>query len=202
MELIDNELNKSNAIFIKGINISSVIENYNTDINDIYRMYEKFYKEYKDIDKDLESLKNSEKEYFEYLHKLKGVSGNLHIQEVFETSKKIYDNKELSFSNHLIEITKNICENIENSILPILKSSQKDIKSLDLKELKNGIEKLIVDLKDYEYISSDKIGLLLDNLKTLLSKKDIDLLNKSFEKNDNETVISLLENILKGLSAK
>ncbi|QNM90151.1 response regulator [Aliarcobacter cryaerophilus] len=196
MELIDNKLNKSSAIFIKGINISSVIENYNTDINDIYRMYEKFYKEYKDIDKDLESLKNCEKEYFEYLHKLKGVSGNLHIQEVFETSKKIYDNKELSFSNHLIEITKNICENIENSILPILKSSQKDIKSLDLKELKNGIEKLIVDLKDYEYISSDKIGLLLNNLKTLLPKKDIDLLNKSFEKSDNETVISLLENIL------
>lgn len=202
MELIDNKLNKSNTIFIKGINISSVIENYNTDINDIYRMYEKFYKEYKDIDKDLASLKNSEKEYFEYLHKLKGVSGNLHIQEVFETSKKIYDNKELSFSNHLIEITKNICENIESSILPILKSSQKDIKSLDLKELKNGIEKLIVDLKDYEYISSDKIGLLLDNLKTLLPKKDIDLLNKSFEKNDNETVISLLENILKDFDAK
>ncbi|MGH2306244.1 response regulator [Aliarcobacter sp. ERUVET-8] len=202
MELIDNKLNKSNAIFIKGINISSVIENYNTDINDIYRMYEKFYKEYKDIDKDLASLKNSEKEYFEYLHKLKGVSGNLHIQEVFETSKKIYDNKELSFSNHLIEITKNICENIESSILPILKSSQKDIKTLDLKELKNGIEKLIVDLKDYEYISSEKIGLLLDNLKTLLPKKDIDLLNKSFEKNDNETVISLLENILKDLNAK
>jgi PAS domain S-box-containing protein len=202
MELIDNKLNKSSVIFIKGINISSVIENYNTDINDIYRMYEKFYKEYKDIDKDLASLKNSEKEYFEYLHKLKGVSGNLHIQEVFETSKKIYDNKELSFSNHLIEITKNICENIESSILPILKSSQKDIKTLDLKELKNGIEKLIVDLKDYEYISSEKIGLLLDNLKTLLPKKDIDLLNKSFEKNDNETVISLLENILKGLSAK
>jgi DNA repair ATPase RecN len=73
MELIDNKLNKSNTIFIKGINISSVIENYNTDINDIYRMYEKFYKEYKDIDKDLASLKNSEKEYFEYLHKLKGV---------------------------------------------------------------------------------------------------------------------------------
>lgn len=202
MELIDNKLNKSNTIFIKGINISSVIENYNTDINDIYRMYEKFYKEYKDIDKDLASLKNSEKEYFEYLHKLKGVSGNLHIQEVFETSKKIYDNKELSFSNHLIEITKNICENIESSILPILKSSQKDIKTLDLKELKNGIEKLIVDLKDYEYISSEKIGLLLDNLKTLLPKKDIDLLNKSFEKSDNEIVISLLENILKGLSAK
>ncbi|MDK2084381.1 response regulator [Aliarcobacter butzleri] len=202
MESIDNKLNKSSAIFIKGINISSVIENYNTDINDIYRMYEKFYKEYKDIDKDLESLKNSEKEYFEYLHKLKGVSGNLHIQEVFETSKKIYDNKELSFSNHLIEITKNICENIESSILPILKSSQKDIKTLDLKELKNGIEKLIVDLKDYEYISSEKIGLLLDNLKTLLPKKDIDLLNKSFEKSDNETVISLLENILKDFDAK
>ena len=128
--------------------------------------------------------------------------GNLHIQGVFETSKKIYDNKELSFSNHLIEITKNICENIENSILPILKNSQKDIKTLDLKELKNGIEKLIVDLKDYEYISSEKIGLLLDNLKTLLPKKDIDLLNKSFEKNDNETVISLLENILKDLNAK
>ena len=73
---------------------------------------------------------------------------------------------------------------------------------MPLKELKNGIEKLIVDLKDYEYISSEKIGLLLDNLKTLLPKKDINLLNKSFEKNDNETVISLLENILKGLSAK
>lgn len=202
MESIDNKLNKSSAIFIKGINISSVIENYNTDINDIYRMYEKFYKEYKDIDQDLESLKNSEKEYFEYLHKLKGVSGNLHIQEVFESSKKIYDNKELSFSNHLIEITKNICENIENSILPILKSSQKDIKSLDLKELKKSIEKLIVDLKDYEYISSDKIGLLLNNLKTLLPKKDIDLLNKSFGKSDNETVISLLENILKDFDGK
>ncbi|WP_148624364.1 response regulator [Aliarcobacter cryaerophilus] len=202
MELIDNELNKSNTIFIKGINISSVIENYNTDINDIYRMYEKFYKEYKDIDKDLVSFKNNEKEYFEYLHKLKGVSGNLHIQEVFETSKKIYDNKELSFFNHLIKITKNICENIESSILPILKSSQKDIKTLDLKELKKVIEKLIIDLKDYEYISSDKIGLLLDNLKTLVPEKDIDLLNKSFEKNDNETVISLLENILKDLNAK
>ena len=76
------------------------------------------------------------------------------------------------------------------------------MKILDLKELKNGIEKLIVDLKDYEYISSDKIGLLLDNLKTLLPKKDIDLLNKSFEKSDNETIISLLENILKDFDAK
>ncbi len=53
-----------------------------------------------------------------------------------------------------------------------------------------------------EYISSDKIGLLLDNLKTILPKKDIDLLNKSFEKSDNETIISLLENILKDFDAK
>lgn len=127
MELIDNKLNKSNTIFIKGINISSVIENYNTDINDIYRMYEKFYKEYKDIDKDLASLKNSEKEYFEYLHKLKGVSGNLHIQEVFETSKKIYDNKELSFTNHLIEITKNIWKNRALYILTNIFSNFKKI---------------------------------------------------------------------------
>ena len=40
------------------------------------------------------------------------------------------------------------------------------------------------------------------NLKTILPKKDIDLLNKSFEKSDNETVISLLENILKDFDAK
>ena len=75
-------------------------------------MYENFIKSIKDIDKDLASGENR-KEYLEYLHKLKGVSGNLSYSRSFETSKKIYDNKELSFTNHLIEITKNICENIE-----------------------------------------------------------------------------------------
>ena len=58
-------------------------------------------------------------------------------------------NKE-SFSNHLIEITKNICENIETLFFNI-KNSQR-YKNFRFKELKNGIEKLIVDLKDYEYI--------------------------------------------------
>jgi hypothetical protein len=44
--------------------------------------------------------------------------------------------------------------------------------------------------------------LLLDNLKGVLLEKDINFLNKLFEKNNNKALIPSLENILKDLNEK
>ena len=44
--------------------------------------------------------------------------------------------------------------------------------------------------------------MLLDNLKGVLLEKDINFLNKLFEKNNNKALIPSLENILKDLNEK
>ena len=98
------------------------------------------------------------------------------------------------------EIDNNKLKQLNNA--PFTKAINISSVYLDLEELKKSIQKLIIDLKDYEYISSDRFNLLLDNLKGVLLEKDINFLNKLFEKNNNKALIPSLENILKDLNEK
>ena len=85
------------------------------------------------------------------------------------------------------EIDNNKLKQLNNA--PFTKAINISSVYLDLEELKKSIQKLIIDLKDYEYISSDRFNLLLDNLKGVLLEKDINFLNKLFEKNNNKALI-------------
>ena len=84
------------------------------------------------------------------------------------------------------EIDNNKLKQLNNA--PFTKAINISSVYLDLEELKKSIQKLIIDLKDYEYISSDRFNLLLDNLKGVLLEKDINFLNKLFEKNNNKAI--------------
>ena len=111
-----------------------------------------------------------------------------------ELEKVLYEYFEIS------EIDNNKLKQLNNA--PFTKAINISSVYLDLEELKKSIQKLIIDLKDYEYISSDRFNLLLDNLKGVLLEKDINFLNKLFEKNNNKALIPSLENILKDLNEK
>ena len=189
----------TNLPVIDGIDLNSVIDNFSGDIQNVLLLYKKFKSDYQDIDLKLKELNRASKEFNQYIHKLKGVSGNLQIIEVFNLAKEIHDNQKDEFLDQLIITTKEICSDIQSFILPILVSfnSSKDTISDD--DFEKMIEDIIEDLEEYNPIKNTTIESLLSNLKDRVDLELIDSLQKGFDESDNEMLIEKLDEILKRL---
>jgi PAS domain S-box-containing protein len=186
------EKNENKLPKIDNVDLDKVIENFGDDIQGALLMYDKFVKNYENIDKDIKDLSSESKEFNEYIHKLKGVSGNLQIKDVFDLAKQIHDDKRFDLRDDLVNTTKNICENIKTSLLPLI-----ELKQIDKEELKELIVSVIKDLEDYEHIKTATISKLLDGLKDILQEDKIQELQKCFDESDNDMLVDTLGVVLK-----
>ncbi len=180
---------------IKSIKLGSLLKEFNNDYKTVYGMLDKFLKDYNDIETRLKSLETDSKEFKNYIHKLKGVSGNLKITDVFNTAKIIHDEGNTQLKEELILKTQTACNDIKNRISPLLKEQEGKIQIGD-EELKSSIRTLINDMKNFAYISSTRKRELLSALTGKVENSQLEKLKNDFAENENELIIGNLKGIL------
>jgi PAS domain S-box-containing protein len=184
---------------IEGIKLDDIVSQFGDDRHSVYSMYTKFANEYKNIDKTLKDIKNNSQEYEKYIHKLKGVSGNLKIEEVYNLSRKIYDDGKNELIDELIESTKNISQEIEKNISPLLENINEKTIEISKDELKEKITTLSQDLENYEYIKQSRVDEILTLLKNKIKDDKLTTLEYYFKEEDNEMLVESFEEILKDI---
>ena len=185
---------KENLPILEGIELEKVVENFGGNIQDAFLLYKEFVKNYQNIGADLKNLESESKEFDQYIHKLKGVSGNLQINNLFYLTKQIHDQYNYKLKDELIKNTEDICEKIKRILIPLIES-----KHIELKELKALIMSTIKDLETYEYIKTSIVVKLINGLEDIIDQDQIDILQKGFDESDNDLLIKNLSSILENL---
>jgi PAS domain S-box-containing protein len=191
----DKQPESENLPKVEGIDFDSVLEMVNGEHSTLVAMYERFVREYSDIEK-IQNLSRDSDEFVKYIHKLKGVSGNLKIDEVFKLASKINNEAKVELTDQLIETTRKVCQNIQTQILPALNNTSEEFGEIEDDELKDMIYGIITDMKNYIFIKSSRVSNLLGALKARLDQEQIRSLQKGFDDIDNERVIKELNKVL------
>lgn len=184
---------------INGVDLSAVLELMHGDIQNMLHLYEKFAKEYLLIDTVLRGYPLGSQEYIDYIHKLKGVSGNLQIDAVYKLSKELLIEPKVDVTEELIEKTKDVCDAISTKLSPISESLTQSTSTRSTEELKSMIEELLEDIQEYRYIKETRVVALLNSLKTEVEEETLELISQGFEDDNDELLLQELQNILERL---
>jgi PAS domain S-box-containing protein len=198
IESNDKNIDKEQIESINGIDIQKVKEKLQIPNNEIYKMYDKFEKEYNNTSNKKE-LDYTSKEFKDFIHKVKGVSGNLEIKELFEVAKLIHDENQVKKTKDFFDILEKTCNDIKTKISSKIVDN---LEKLEKKDIENFILEMINSYKNYEFIKPEKKELLIYNLKEKIEEKKFIKLEKALNDYDNEQIVKNLENILEFFSNK
>ncbi|EJF06541.1 PAS domain S-box [Thiovulum sp. ES] len=190
------EKQKQSALVIYGIDVEELCELIDNDRNLLFSLMKKFYYSYKDIE-DL--LENSRKDrtFPQLIHKLKGAMGSVKAKKVFEICVQIENEKveDGEIIEELKQELNRIFVSIENKILETEDLENKTLKKVD-SDLLSNISDIVVDLKEDNYIKSERIDNLLSDLKQSVSGEVYSKIEENFSNYEYDILIELLEEII------
>jgi PAS domain S-box-containing protein len=183
----DNNQTNSNLINIDGIDIKSLCEDMSNDINEVYKLLTSFKDTYINQLQNFNSNKNS-KDFKEFIHKLKGVSGNLKMKDIFELCKKIEQENNEENINNLKQILKNTLKVLDKS-LP--QESTKEL--ISDSEFENIFNQLINDINDYKFINPEIVEKITNYFKSKIKEhEDISKIETLFKQHNLDELKDIL----------
>lgn len=189
----------SSNLDIYGVNYNKLMESLSYDTEYVNMLLKKFYHSYIGTNQLLKNTNISPNELAESVHKLKGVSGNLKIEKLFNLCsefKALDEKSKLQALNEIeVEIEQVTCS-IKEKILD--KEVIGEVKKFD----RVKFDKLISDLKQNNYIQNDRVESITLSLKNKVSSVIIEKINDCFSKYQYSDLVEILEEIKKDLDVK
>jgi PAS domain S-box-containing protein len=195
IELKNENTKISTQIQIKGIYIEKLMQDLYIDQESACRLYKNFYNSFMNSVPVIDKLfTNDLTAFYELIHKLKGASGNLQIQTIYNQCLDI-EKKDLSLQEVLVfkKSLEELLSEIKIKIFPLLNSveTNKVSKEETIELLKTVIRKL----ENMQYIDQKEIATLLSVLKMYRSEKEILKISNLFDTLKDEAVQTMLEQI-------
>jgi PAS domain S-box-containing protein len=187
IDVVDSS--SDNLIKIDGIDIQKLYSAMDNDEKEVYNLLSNFKSSYKEKVDYLSSVDLDSIEAKEYIHKLKGVSGNLKIYNIYENCKTLESinsiEDKIEVKNRLEKDLKDIIKRLEES-LPKVESSEVSKESFE-----QIFDTLIDDLENYKFVHSD----VIESVQSYLSDKtdkDTSKIKELFENHEFDELIELL----------
>lgn len=200
-------LKKTNAIVTKNaedidIDLNKISEFLSVEKEDLVRMFLKYYDSYKNINIELNSLDTDSKEFEMYIHKLKGVSGNLHIIDIYNMCSLIENTKKTKKTEEMIKQLSSkmqeVLKLIDTQIRPLGKPEK--IIKVEKSELIQIIDSLIYDIDNFNFIKKNRVDTVSNyfekEAESILLKELIDSFDQNDYKNIKKILIQLRKNII------
>jgi PAS domain S-box-containing protein len=159
----------------------------------LYRLYETFYSSYVTEIHKLQRMK-SPQEIDGFIHKLKGTSGTLQLNNLYKASQEIRQKGATkAMIQDLIHHVIAVCNEIKEKILPLLESAEEiHIGDKDIFEL---IDKLVEDLETKRYIPKLILHTLHSTLQTRIVEAQCNQLENLLKAQDQEELVIFLKEI-------
>ncbi|MGB7402874.1 MAG: PAS domain S-box protein [Arcobacter sp.] len=186
---------------IYGINFRKLMEILSFDEKEALSLIKKYYKNYSNIESQLEVFILKSDDFNSFIHRLKGVSGNIQAMRVYDICFQIEQTNDVTklseFINNLINEIKKIFESIE---INILKKKNEDKSNYSNKEINKIIEELIKDVNEDNFIKSSRVEELINFLRNKIEDGLLEKVDNSFsnyEYSDLVEDLKSIQNILK-----
>lgn len=190
-KILEDIISKYLKISIEGIDLEELRVSLELEENEISSMLNKFANTYDNFRKNIQSLEIDSKEFDFLLHKLKGVTASLRINEVYKVIVGIAETNDKSLKKQkILELILKLEETIS-----LIRDSiyTNEVQKLSNKEVLKSLDDLLLDIENYAFIKQDRITLLIKSLEDIVSKEILDDLLSNFTENNSE---KLKENII------
>ncbi len=175
------------------IHINELKDELDLEIEDIYSLLIRFSQEYGDFKKVVDNFDIKSNDFKKLIHKIKGSSSNLKLQEIYKLCLEIEKNNDIEqLVINLIICIENTCEEIDTKIKPLVNPE-----IYKGEELLKHIDFIIKDLEEYNFINTSRTDILINSIKDLYNQEFIDNLEKLFRESSNEKLIVILKDIKK-----
>ncbi len=177
---------------IYGVDIELLMQSLPLTQEQIFLLLKSYEANYKDYELHLSNFDFDSKEFKEYIHKLKGISGNLRVNGVASLCSEIGSSPNKAKTAILVDSLKQemqkVLASIEKSKFTLL---EEEI-SIDTNELNSLIDAVIKDTEESNYISPTKMNVILNSLKTVVEESLIENLSSAFNQYDYTEIKELL----------
>ncbi len=180
------------------IDIKSSIEYLDMDINKYYSLMNNFKDKYQDFENVIDSIEDDSSEFSEYLHKLKGVSGNMQITPIYDLIIKIEKCKDSSDKLVLISTLKHTINTLNKVIEKNMSLSSINPQDISVEKLIEDIDKIIYDINNFNLIDSSIINNLINEL-SIIRFDSYEDISSAFRLNDYDDLKIQLMKIKEGL---
>jgi len=186
-------------IQLYGINLTALLEDL--PYEQVSTMLLKYAYSYGDFAQKLDGMPHDSQEFAQYIHKLKGVSGNLKADKVYSLLLAIQRAKK-SDKVALIEQLKKELSLVIASILDKISLFTQNKKKLllDTQSIQVRIANLIEDINANNFIQSAVVDALLDDLEDLIDNDQKELLKEAFLDYNYDTLKKILFEIKEGIA--
>jgi PAS domain S-box-containing protein len=196
VEYLDKEevkIDKSTNIY--GIDFKRLMHTLSFDFEQAISLVKKYYRNYNDVESKLDMLELDSEEFKRYLHKLKGVSGNIQALKIHDICTSIEKNKSFYLKEQLIVKLKiemrRILESIKNNNIHDIKNNKKS----DTKDTLKTIDAIIKDLNEDSFIKTSRVERVLNILEDKVDKETLDKIEISFSNYDYNKLNNYLNKI-------
>jgi signal transduction histidine kinase/ABC-type nitrate/sulfonate/bicarbonate transport system substrate-binding protein/DNA-binding NarL/FixJ family response regulator len=181
----------------KDIDIDALLE-FVSNRDSAYRLLVDFANIYQNFEDDLELLSISSNDFKEYIHRLKGSSGNLKILKVYKSTLEIENSQDISSKIAVLgrlksELSKAIYE-IDNNIKPLISSKERK-KEFSKDEVEAILDRFIYDLDNFNFLDSNRVFELKNALSSYVDSSKLDKIERYFNDNLYEELTELLNSI-------
>jgi two-component system, sensor histidine kinase and response regulator len=180
--LADNVVVNEEKI-ITGVAMHELIERVNGNKELAYTLLLNFSKNHSDALTQLDTLDINSKEFNDYMHNLKGVSGNLSMTTIFKYASDIYMNKNYSLLPELKKELHLILEAINSQLKEETKEMRQDESEAEISkdDLLQTIELLIDELDTGSFIQTAQIESVIKKLRSNVNKESLTTLENAFK---------------------
>ncbi|WP_419768038.1 PAS domain S-box protein [Arcobacter sp.] len=187
----DNKLDK-----IYGINFRKLMEILSFDDKEALSLIKKYYKNYSNIESQLEIFSLKSDDFNSFIHKLKGVSGNIQAVKVYDICFEIEKVSDVTKVSELISNLKNEMKKIFESIeFNVLKKKNEDKLNHNNKQIDKMIEELINDVNEDNFIKNSIVEELINSLRDKIEENLLEKVDNSFSNYEYENLIEDLKSI-------
>ncbi|WP_304543475.1 PAS domain-containing protein [Sulfurimonas microaerophilic] len=194
------EIQEEPALQLEGINIEKLQQTLTIDTSTLYSLYQNFYNSYENTPTIIEKLyKNDLTEFYALIHKIKGASGNLHIDTLYQQAVDIEEAGVTSERvSTYIDTLQNVLYEIKTKIIPLVTTTDRE--KLTQNEVLELINKITKQIEKMQYIDQKEITTLLNTLQFYLSENKTEHIKKLFETFNEEELQTALPEIAKEIS--
>lgn len=179
---------------IKGIELIKYANDYMIeDIQNIYTIFDAFKQRFDDFEQRISKMELKSDEFKNYIHSLKGVSGNLRINGVFELCKEIeksdkqeevYERLKAELSSVLNEINDKMSSRI------VVKDD-----SVNKVEIAKELDDMAISFKESFFVSRVKFNEFISRLSKFINNEQEKTLKQHFDVKDFAALYTALQKV-------
>ncbi|MEA2029886.1 MAG: hypothetical protein U9N49_13065, partial [Campylobacterota bacterium] len=194
------QLKSSYDIEIEGVDLVSVQKKLNIDTKELYNLYKNFYNDYRAAALISNPQGLNQEELRVFVHKLKGVSGNLEMAAIYELCSKIVQKGATSMDlERLKSKLIHTLQEIKSKIVPYLLEHRSTQEPKTLEETTQLLSEVVSKLENAQYLSRESIVELYESLEERIDKSSQRAILKLFDALEDEKLERLLKKIKKWL---